>query len=471
MDKVEKMRKFKEDDMAILRVGGYERVSTEEQTLRGASVATQIDNITEYCKDKKLKLVDHYTDEGKSGSLPPLKRPALQRLLEDVEAGKIDLIIFTKLDRWFRSVKEYFKVQEILDAHGVAWRAIHEDYDTTTANGRMAITIFLALAQNEREKTSERIRVVFEHKRKKGEACFGGSQPPLGYRKYKDETGAWRLEKDPETEDAIAAFWQILKTEFNVKKAARHMLLAYGLTRAEKAWYRIAHSEFYCGMYGEIEDFCPPYVSREEWLLVQERTTGTRAPAGDRVYLFSGLIKCPKCGNNMCATYDVKHYKGGRKEYKQYRCRGKATRRCDYRPTLSEKKLEKHLIAHLDTYLADAIARVELEQRKPKKKPKTDVAALREQLRRLEVVYMAGNKTDEEYLKEDRELKALIAKAEAEGPPPERDLEPLRQLLETDLRGIYGTLDEAERKRFWQNIVKEIHLEEHDRAVKEVIFF
>lgn len=457
--------------MVILRVGAYERVSTEEQALRGASVSAQIENLTEYCEKNKYKIVDHYTDEGKSGSLPPLKRPALQRLLEDVEAGKIDMILFTKLDRWFRSVKEYFKVQEILDAHGVAWKAIHEDYDTTTANGRMAITIFLALAQNEREKTSERIKVVFEHKRKNGEACFGGSRPPLGYRKYRDEAGVMRLEKDPELEDAITAFWKILKTEFNVKKAARHMLLVYGIERNEKAWYRIAHSEFYCGMHGDVEDFCPPYVSREDWLLVQERTTGTRAPAGDRVYLFSGLLICPKCGRVMCATYDTKTYKSGPKEYKFYRCRGKATRRCEHGQTYSERKLEKHLLAWLDTYLADEIARVELEARKPKKKPKTDVAALKEQLRRLEVVYMAGNKSDEDYLREDRELKELIAKAEAEGPPPERDLAPLRQLLESDFRSIYKTLDEGERKRFWQNIIKEIHLDPEEKRVKELIFF
>lgn len=457
--------------MVILRVGCYERVSTEEQALRGFSISAQVDNLVEHCEKNKYKIVDHYTDEGKSGSLPPLKRPELKRLLEDVEAGKIDMVLFTKLDRWFRSVQEYFKVQEILDRHGVAWKAIHEDYDTTTANGRMAITIFLALAQNEREKTSERIKVVFEHKRKNGEACFGGPTPPLGFRKYRDEQGLLRLEKDPETEEAITEFWRILKTEFNIKKAARHMLLVYGISRAEKAWYRVARSEFYCGMHGDVEDFCPPYVTREEWLLVQERTTGTRAAAGDRAYLFGGLIKCPECGNTLCASYDVKTYKGERREYKFYRCRYKATRRCGHGSTYSERKLEKHLIAHLDTYLADTIAKVELQQKRQKKKPKTDVAALREQLRRLEIVYMAGNKSDEDYLREDRELKELIAKAEAEGPPPERDLQPLRDLLETDFRGLYKTLDDGERKRFWQNIVKEIHLDPENKRVAELIFF
>ena len=95
--------------MGILRVGLYERVSTTEQSLNGYSIETQISNLEEYAKKNKMKIVDHYTDEGISGAKPPLKRPALKRLLEDVKAGKIDMILFTKLDRWFRSVKEYFK--------------------------------------------------------------------------------------------------------------------------------------------------------------------------------------------------------------------------------------------------------------------------------------------------------------------------------------------------------------------------
>lgn len=136
----------------MLRAGLFERVSTEEQSRFGYSIQTQIDALTEYCQKNNIKIVDHYTDAGVSGGKAWKKRPQMVRLIEDVEAGKIDIILFTKLDRWFRNVIEYFKVQEILDRHHVEWKAIWEDYDTTTANGRMAITIFLAIAQNEREK-------------------------------------------------------------------------------------------------------------------------------------------------------------------------------------------------------------------------------------------------------------------------------------------------------------------------------
>ena len=452
-----------------MRVGLYERVSTEEQAIKGFSIDAQIDNLEEYCKKHKMKIVDHYTDEGISGAKPPLKRPALQRLLDDVVAGKIDMILFTKLDRWFRSVQEYFKVQEILERHRVEWKAIHEDYDTTTANGRMAITIFMAIAQNEREKTAERIKVVLEHKRKNKEACFGGPTLPLGYRKYRDEEGLLRLEKDPEYEEIVDYFWSIVKKDFNVKKAIREVGHLYGFYRDEKAWYRIAHSELYCGIYKGVEDYCEPYVTKEEWLLVQERTTGQRCAAGDRVYLFTGLMRCPNCGHILCGTFNHKEYLGVKREYRTYRCRHKGTQRCGYRRNLSELKLEKHLITNLDKFLENEIARVELEKTKPKPKPKYNLPALKEQLRRLEVVYLAGNKSDAEYLAETKEIKALIDKAENEAPPPDRDVEPLKELLETDFKRIYYSLEPAEKKRFWRGLVKEIVIE--DNQVKDVIFF
>ena len=137
--------------LRVQRAGLFERVSTEEQSKHGFSIQAQTEALEKYCVDNNIKIVDHYCDEGVSAGKPYTKRPEMKRLLDDVQAGKIDIILFTRLDRWFRNVKEYFKVQEILDNHKVEWKAIHEDYDTTTPNGRMAITIFLAIAQAERE--------------------------------------------------------------------------------------------------------------------------------------------------------------------------------------------------------------------------------------------------------------------------------------------------------------------------------
>ena len=455
--------------MTILRVACYERVSTEEQALRGYSIDAQIDNLTEYCEKYGMKIVSHYTDEGISGAKPPLKRPALKRLIEDVEAGKIDLVLFTKLDRWFRSVQEYFKVQEILDKHKVAWKAIHEDYDTTTANGRMAITIFLAIAQNEREKTSERITVVLDHKTKNKEACFGGSYAPLGYKKEKDENGINRLVKDPETQPFMNDFWEIVVKYNNVNKAIRHIKDVYGITRDQKSWSRIAKSSFYYGAYKGVEDFCEPYVSKEDWLQVQENLKN-KIPATkkQRVYLFTGMLRCPNCNHKLCGTSTDKIYSGKIHEYRGYRCRFKHNT-CDYKRTISERKIEKYLLSNLKELLENEIAIAEIEKTKPKPKPKYNIKALKERLRRLNVTYMAGNKSDEEYLAEDAEIKALIAKAENEAPPPERNLDGIKELLNTDFESIYTTLDAEEKRRFWRSIIKEIKL--NDNQISKVIFF
>ena len=287
----------------ILRVGLYGRVSTEEQALRGFSIEAQVDALKEHCKKNNMKIVDIYLDEGISGAKPPLKRPALKRLLDDVEAGKIDMILFTKLDRWFRSVKEYFKVQDVLDNNKVEWKAIQEDYDTTTANGQMAITIFLAVAQNERDRTAERIKVVLEHKRKNKEACFGGQAIPFGYTKEKDPNGVMRLVKDPETEKACQEFWDILIKSNNLNKAIRHMTHEYGITKDWKSWSRMTQSDFYCGIHRGVQDYCPAYVSPEEFLKFQERETVKGTPTGIP-YFFRGMMRCPQCGHKLCGNSD-----------------------------------------------------------------------------------------------------------------------------------------------------------------------
>lgn len=163
------------------RTALYIRVSTQEQALHGLSIEAQRANLENWAKRNRKEVVGVYADEGISARKKASKRPALQRLLRDVEAGKVDLIAFTKLDRWFRNIAEYYKVQEILEAHRVNWRTILEDYDTSTASGRLKINIMLSVAQDEADRTSERIKVVFDSKRAKNELPAGSL--PKGYRR------------------------------------------------------------------------------------------------------------------------------------------------------------------------------------------------------------------------------------------------------------------------------------------------
>lgn len=447
----------------VLRAALYERVSTTEQSMNGYSIDAQKDNLEEHAKKNNMKIVGHYTDAGISGTKPPLKRPDLKRLLDDVEAGKVDIILFTKLDRWFRSVKEYFKVQEILDTYGVQWRAIHENYDTTTANGQMAITMFLAIAQNERDRTAERIKVVLEHKRKNKEACFGGNAIPLGYKKEADINGVMRLVKDPDTRQAVEEFWDIMIKTNNLNKAIRHMVNAYGINKDWKSWMRMTRSDFYCGIHRGVQDYCEPYVSPEDFLALHEKRPQKATPTG-RIYLLRGLIRCPECGQKLCGDADTRK----NKVYKTYRCAYRA-RGCSNHGSYSELKLMKQLVNGLDGYLREEIAAAEIELAKPRPKPKTNIKELKEKQRRLTVAYMAGNKTDEEYLQEDAELKSLIAKAEKTAPPEPRNIQPLKDLLESDFKSIYESLTEEEKQLFWTKLIKEIKLD--GKQIKRVVFF
>lgn len=450
----------------IRRVGLYGRVSTEEQAIRGFSIEAQVDALKEYAKKNNMKIVDIYLDEGISGAKPPLKRPALKRLLEDVESGKIDMILFTKLDRWFRSVKEYFKVQDVLDNNKVEWKAIQEDYDTSTANGQMAITIFLAVAQNERDRTAERIKVVLEHKRKNKEACFGGQAIPFGYIKQEDRNGKMRLVKDPETRQACQEFWDILIQSNNLNKAIRHMAHEYGIMKDWKSWKRMTQSDFYCGIHRGVQDYCPAYVTPERFLKFQERETIKATPSGVPYY-FRGLMRCPNCGHKLCGNADKRY---GRVN-KSYRCaiRGRG---CDNHGAISEIKIEKQLLEGLDDFMRNTIAEVKIELKNPKNKSNAAkvIKNLKENLRRLNVMYMAGNKTDDEYFKEDAEIKLAISKAEKEleNNRP-RNVDHLIDLLETDYRTLYAAFDPEEKQEFWQDLIKEIKLD--GKRVSDVLFF
>ena len=451
--------------MRILRAGLFERVSTEEQARFGYSIQAQIEDLEKYCKDHRYKIVDHYCDEGVSAGKPYTKRPEMKRLLDDVQAGKIDIILFTRLDRWFRNVKEYFKVQEILDDHKVEWKAIWEDYDTTTSNGRMAITIFLAIAQNEREKTAERIKAVFDSKRRRREAFFGKNSTPYGYVEVYDEDGVRRLSKDPEIQQAMEDFWDIAVRYENVNKAARYVTLEYGLTRSRNKWLELARKEIYTGRYKGVDNYCPAYVSRGDWLKLQGRGHIKKAQH-DRIYLFTGLVRCPVCGKKMASKYSkiTLRSTGEEKEYFNYRCPDMGIKLCANNHAVTQLKMETWLLAHLEELLILEIDKIETQMAQPKPKINPNIKGLKEQLRRLDVVYMAGNKSDDEYLKEQRDLKEAIRKAENESDPQpeERELDTLKDVLNSDFKNIYETLDDEDKRAFWRSIIKEIHVKGND---------
>jgi site-specific DNA recombinase len=118
-----------------------------------------------------------YDDGAYSGGT--MDRPALQRLLEDVRTGKIDVVVVYKVDRLTRSLADFAKIVEVFDAQGVSFVSVTQAFNTTTSMGRLTLNVLLSFAQFEREVTGERIRDKIAASKKKG--MWMGGQPSLGY--------------------------------------------------------------------------------------------------------------------------------------------------------------------------------------------------------------------------------------------------------------------------------------------------
>ena len=119
-----------------------------------------------------------YDDGGFSGAT--MDRPALQRLLADITAGRVDTVVVYKIDRLTRSLADFAKIVEILDARGASFVSVTQQFNTTTSMGRLTLNVLLSFAQFEREVIGERIRDKIAASKKKG--MWMGGVPPLGYR-------------------------------------------------------------------------------------------------------------------------------------------------------------------------------------------------------------------------------------------------------------------------------------------------
>jgi site-specific DNA recombinase len=172
----------KKGSIKPVRCAIYTRVSTEyglEQDFN--SLDAQYDAAQAYIRSQAhagwTLIRSRFADGGYSGG--STERPALQRLLADVRARKVDVIVVYKVDRLTRSLADFAKLVELFDAHGVSFVSVTQQFNTTTSMGRLTLNVLLSFAQFEREVTSERIRDKIAASKRKG--LWVGGIVPLGY--------------------------------------------------------------------------------------------------------------------------------------------------------------------------------------------------------------------------------------------------------------------------------------------------
>lgn len=410
-----------------MRVALYARVSTTEQSLKGLSIEAQLAALEEWAKDKTI--VDRYVDPGISARKPASKRPELQRLLRDVEAGKVDLIAFTKLDRLTRNVKEYYKVEEVLERHNVPWKAIQEDYETQTASGRFKVNIMLAVAQDEADRTGERVKAVFDRKREKGETC--GGITPLGISVVDHRRVA------NEDADKVRALFRHYLATSSVRATAHASQELTG----KAMWYDAVKKMLSNRSYVDTG-----IIDEKTFLRVQEmRANRSRTPTTGRVYLFSGIARCAACGNRMsaCAVDGVKYY----------RCqKAHNSGSCSNMKYVREDRIEKYAV---DNLLSE-VKRAKITTRQKTKR--VDVEAIRQRMERLNDLYIEGRISKEKYEADYIAQERLLNSAERTEAPP--DVKVYSSALDA-----YNGLSDAGKKAFWLTAAESIVCEDGDAVL------
>lgn len=157
----------------------YPRVSTQEQAINGHSIDEQIDRMTKYCDAMNWHVYKVYKDAGFSGA--NTDRPALKRMIKDIEDGKIDKVLVYKLDRLSRSQRDtLYLIEDIFLANDCDFVSMNENFDTSTPFGRAMIGILAVFSQLEREQIKERM-MMGKYARAKSGKYKGGYKDPIGY--------------------------------------------------------------------------------------------------------------------------------------------------------------------------------------------------------------------------------------------------------------------------------------------------
>lgn len=414
----------------------YYRVSTEEQARHGLSIDAQRNFLRQYAADHDYHVVREYSDEGVSGQKGYKRRPALASMFQSLD--ETDVIIFIKLDRWFRSVKLYYEAQDILDAHNVCWIAAQEEYETVTSAGKFKVNIMLSVAQAEAERTSERIKFVFDAKKAKGETV--ASKVPLGY-KIVDK----HVVVDEDKKDMVLDIFQHFIDHGSPAELRDYVKDKYGLIYTHFGLKELLRNRKYLGT-----ETIPQFVPSDTFRRVQEIFL-SRAPRSQKtgnIYIFSGLVFCADCGRRMRNHRDKNNY-----YYVDNTRYFYGVDACGNGRHWNEKYIESYMLEHLLAEISSFNTEIKKQQKKQKA---PDLVKVRRKMEKLKDLYLNDLISREMYeadykaLENDLKVYQFVPKIIETGP------------IEKAL-SMYGELSREGKRAFWGRIVKRISIDKEGK--------
>jgi len=386
-----------------VRCAIYTRKSTEEGLEQEFnSLDAQRESAEAYIASQKSEgwtcLPTRYDDGGYTGG--NMDRPAIKRLLADIEGGKVDCIVVYKVDRLSRSLLDFSRIIETLDRHNVSFVSVTQQFNTTTSMGRLTLNILLSFAQFEREIISERTRDKMSAARKKGK--WTGGQPVLGYnvaagggKVVVNEAEAARVRElfelylDHEAvmktvREANRRGWR--SKEWTTRKGKRRG----GRLFTKQSLHRLLTNVAYLGKVRYKDNLYPgehaAIIDEGVWDRVQAALrhngqTGGCETRNKYGALLRGLLSCKPCSSAMVHALTAK----GNKRYRYYVCGSAQKRGWDTcpAPSIPAAEIERFVVERIRAIGkdGDVLART-LEQ--ARRQSKEGMEALQEERRRLE---------------------------------------------------------------------------------------
>jgi site-specific DNA recombinase len=273
---------------------------------------------------------DWYDDGGFTGA--NIERPAFQRLLTDLEAGKIDVVVAYKVDRLSRSLLDFAKLMERFTAAGTSFVSVTQNFSTADAMGRLTLNMLMSFAEFEREMIGERTRDKIAAQRRRGK--WTGGTVPLGYSVVDKKLVVNDLEAIL-VREVFSLYLQqrstlaVARLLNESNRSTKRHVAANGRLREARTWTKADVTRLlrnpvyasYMGSHGELYDAeHEPIVDRETFSKVHGLLEDAARPTKDRGrnpdYVLRGLLRCACCGSALTPASTRR----GRTEYRYYRC-------------------------------------------------------------------------------------------------------------------------------------------------------
>lgn len=452
-----------------MTVGIYIRVSTEEQANEGYSISAQRERLKAFCVAQSWQEHKLYVDEGISGR--NTNRPQLKKLMKDIEAGHIKVLLVYRLDRLTRSVRDLHNILDFLDKNNCVFRSATEIYDTSTAMGRMFITIVAAIAEWESANLGERVRMGQIEKARQGKWA---AQPPYGF--YKDKEHQLHIHE--EEIKGVKLMIQKVREGMSFRQLAFYMDSTEYKPRRGYKWHirtllDLMHNPV---LYGAMRWKDEIYENTHEGIMTKKEFNQLQKIITSRqnykkrnissVFIYQMKIICPNCGSRCTSERYVWTRKtdGVTEVRNSYRCQVCALNTRNETPfSVREVTVTEALLEYMNNISWDSPLTTVQKEDDPVIEIKKEIKRIENQREKYQRAWASDLITDEEFKNrmDDSRLRYNELQKQLEGLDTslktEEDFEQLKQDA-LNFNNNFPHLNNEERRTFIQSFVESIKI-------------